>query len=240
MERLPFLRQIIDAAPNSGAWNMAVDQVLLQSAIDQGIATVRWYRWREPTVSMGYFQREEELLQDESLAGLPRVRRLSGGGTLVHDHELTYSLALPLTQRLIERPPDLYRLVHQVFINEFQRRGVNLQMRGQTVKLAEEPVLCFDRHDENDLVLRGHKVLGSAQRRRRGAILQHGGLLLKASAATPQLPGVTDLYPDADLNDLAQCLGAAILQEIAISGADETLTPSESQIVATAVGDPSN
>ena len=55
MTKLPHVRQIIEPAPNSGAWNMAVDEVLLQSAIENGIATLRWYSW-EPTASLGYFQ----------------------------------------------------------------------------------------------------------------------------------------------------------------------------------------
>ena len=231
MARLPYLRQIVEVAPNSGAWNMAVDEVLLESAIDDGVATLRWYTWCEPTVSLGYFQREADVRSDPRLANLPRVRRLSGGGTLVHDRELTYSLTLPGSQRLIERPPELYRLVHLAVADEFVRRGVNLELRGSTVKRTEEPVLCFAREDEHDLVLMGRKVLGSAQRRRRGAILQHGGLLLKASAVTPELPGIGDLCPQADLNGLADSLGRTILREIAEAGRNESLTPSEVDIV---------
>lgn len=227
MARLPYLRQIVDPAANSGAWNMAVDEVLLQSAIDDGIATLRWYTWNEPTISMGYFQSDVEVLSDPRLAKLPRVRRLSGGGTLVHDHELTYSLTLPGSQRLIERPTDLYRLVHLAFVEELSRRGVDLGLRGSTRKRTDEPVLCFAREDEHDLVLDSHKVLGSAQRRRRGAILQHGGLLLKASLITPELPGIGDIRPHADLEDLAQSLGRTVLREVAETGRDESLTPNE-------------
>jgi lipoate-protein ligase A len=227
MSRLPHVRQIIDAQPNSGRWNMAVDEVLLQSAIDREVATLRWYQWCEPTVSMGYFQRAEELKNDPRLSTLPRVRRLSGGGTLVHDQELTYSLALPVSQRLIERPMDLYRLVHQVFIDVFRKRGIELSLRGATLKRATEPVLCFAREDENDLVLTGHKVLGSAQRRRRGAILQHGGLLLKASEITPELLGIVDLAPKTDLSALPAELGDSLLREISDTRENGTLDSDE-------------
>jgi lipoate-protein ligase A len=216
MGLLPDVRQIIDPEPNSGAWNMAVDEVLLQSAIDLDLATLRFYRWREPTVSLGYFQKEEDVVSDGRLSQLPRVRRLSGGGTLVHDQELTYSLTLPGSQRLIERPVELYRIVHEVFIGVFGERNVHLTLRGTTTKLANEPVLCFAREDEHDLVLRGHKVLGSAQRRRRGAILQHGGLLLKASAVTPELLGISDLQPSTNLTGLSEQLGNSLLREVAV------------------------
>lgn len=239
MVHLPYVRQLIDAQANSGEWNMAVDEVLLQSAIDHDAATLRWYRWREPTVSLGYFQKQEDLLGDARLSQLPRVRRLSGGGTLVHDVELTYSLALPASQRLIERPMDMYRIVHQAFIDVFRERGVVLALRGTTTKHANEPVLCFAREDEHDLVLKGCKVLGSAQRRRRGAILQHGGLLLKASAVTPELLGIADLQPSVNLSGLAEQLGQSLLREIAVDSESGMLTVSEEQaarIISLAAG----
>jgi lipoate-protein ligase A len=218
---------MIESAPCSGAWNMAVDEVLLQSAIDNDVATLRWYSWREPTVSLGYFQRESDVVGDSRLAGLPRVRRLSGGGTLVHDRELTYSLALPGSQRLIERPVELYRLVHLAFVEVLRGRGADVALRGSTLKRSEEPVLCFKREDEHDLVLKGFKVLGSAQRRRRGAILQHGGLLLGASPVTPELSGIGELCPSADLTALAGALGTALLRDIADSSREEPLTSRE-------------
>jgi lipoate-protein ligase A len=225
--RLGYVRQIIDPVANSGVWNMAVDEALLQSAIDQETATLRWYTWREPTVSQGYFQQKSDIEGNPRLSHLPCVRRLSGGGTLVHDCELTYSLALPGSQRLVERPAELYRVIHGAFVEVFRERGVELCLRGVTVKRSDEPVLCFAREDEHDLVLKGHKVLGSAQRRRRGAILQHGGLLLKASSVTPELLGIGDLCPTASLVGLHERLGRSILREIAETDGIATLTPLE-------------
>lgn len=226
MNKLPHVRQIVEPAPNSGAWNMAVDQVLLQSAFENEIATLRWYSW-EPTASLGYFQSETELQNDSRLAKLPHVRRLSGGGTLVHDQELTYSLTLPPSQSLIKRPIDLYRIVHQCIAAELSNRGANATLRGVTVKNRQEPVLCFAREDEHDLVLNGHKIMGSAQRRRRGAILQHGGLLLAASSVTPELLGVRDLCPGFSLDRLAETLGTTILSEVAETWDNGTLTTAE-------------
>lgn len=231
MRRLPQLRLMVEPVAQSGAWNMAVDEVLLQSAIDDGLATLRWYTWREPTVSLGYFQRDDEVLRDRRLVGLPRVRRLSGGGTLVHDDELTYSLSLPASQQVIDRPTELYRLVHVAFIEAFQVRGVPLAIRGTTVKQSVEPVLCFSREDEHDLVLSGHKVLGSAQRRRRGAVMQHGGLLLRASSVTPELLGIGDLFPAAELKDLARDVGAILVDRIADQVTVSGLTQRESEQV---------
>ena len=77
-----------------GATNMATDEALLGAAL-AGVATLRFYGWSPPTLSLGYFQKEQVRLSDPLLAGLPFVRRPSGGETLVHHHELTYALALP-------------------------------------------------------------------------------------------------------------------------------------------------
>ena len=227
MPKLPHLRVLIDDEPQSGAWNMAVDEVLLESAITRDIATLRFYRWREPTASLGYFQREADFLAETRFANLPAVRRLSGGGTLIHDRELTYSLTLPPSQRLIEHPVELYDLVHTAFIDVFHRRGIALGQRGSAVHQKNEPLLCFVREDEHDLVLLGHKVLGSAQRRRRGAILQHGGLVLGASPAAPELPGICDLCPGLGLSGLETDLASQVAMTIAESFVSEVLSADE-------------
>src|SRR5262245_63071028 len=73
---------------------MAADEVLLESAA-QGMASLRLYEWSGPTLSLGYFQPERRRFDDERLAGLPFVRRMTGGDALVHHYELTYALALP-------------------------------------------------------------------------------------------------------------------------------------------------
>lgn len=227
MTKLPHLRILIDDEPQSGAWNMALDEVLLESAIAGDVATLRFYRWREPTASLGYFQREADFLAETRFSHLPAVRRLTGGGTLIHDQEVTYSLVLPPVQCLIGRPMELYDLVHNVFIEVCDRRGIALRQRGTSVHRKDEPLLCFAREDEHDLVLHGRKVLGSAQRRRRGAILQHGSLVLRASPSTPEVPGVSELCPGAGLSGLEADLALRVAPVIAESFGGEPLSTVE-------------
>src|ERR1700682_6410647 len=86
-------RLLIDP-PALGAWNMAVDQALLEHAASGGW-TLRFYSWIEPTLSLGYFQAHRDRRTHTASRGLPLVRRASGGGAIVHDHELTYSLSGP-------------------------------------------------------------------------------------------------------------------------------------------------
>ena len=189
-------RTILETVPGGGAWNMAVDETLLESAANAGTCTVRWYTWAEATLSLGYFQPEAGATGDPRLSGLPRVRRLSGGGAILHHHELTYSCAVPRTHPLANSPHDMYLAVHSRIISVLAAQGIDCALRGapRTVAGAEE-FLCFRRGHELDVVLDGHKVLGSAQRRRRGAVLQHGSLVLRRSEYAPEFPGLFDLAP---------------------------------------------
>lgn len=184
---------LIDATPQPGAHNMAVDESLLDLAVRESVATFRWYRWAEPTLSLGYFQHEADVAADPRWNGLPTVRRLSGGGAILHHHEWTYSFAVPARQPLFRQPEELYDLVHRAIIDILNQRGGESGLRGETQLLPAEPWLCFSRRDAHDVVWRGHKILGSAQRRRKGAVLQHGSLLERASPLTPEHPGALDL-----------------------------------------------
>ncbi len=225
-------RLIVEDQPRSGAANMAVDETLLESAIDHQVATVRVYRWSEATLSLGYFQQSDELEVDEPLTALPRVRRLSGGGAILHHHEITYSLAFPATHPLLSNPSDLYTAAHEQIIAVLAKAGIEVDFRGEAgaVKLPrdQEPLLCFERGDPRDLVLGRFKVLGSAQRRRRGAVLQHGSLLLEASPHAPQLPGLRELVPAVSVPDsLSAEIGLALARLLPVDCEPVGLTDEE-------------
>src|SRR5690348_12590779 len=90
----PAIR-LLPFAPADGATNMALDEALLLTAADRGTASLRFYTWSAPTVSLGYFQPAASRAENPNLAGLAWVRRSTGGAAIVHHHELTYALALP-------------------------------------------------------------------------------------------------------------------------------------------------
>ena len=213
------IRLIIDAEPRSGAWNMAADEVLLESALTSESATVRIYRWEIATVSLGYFQDADDFRASNRFRDLPAVRRLSGGGAILHHHELTYSLALSPGQPAAENPTDVYRAVHDGIIRQLAAAGIEAGMRGTDASLPDEPFLCFIRGDRHDILCRDHKIVGSAQRRRRGAVLQHGSLILQTSPYAEEIPGCLDLVPEARLpnkfdvllgSQIANCLGEPV------------------------------
>jgi lipoate-protein ligase A len=184
MSKQTVLRVICEIdEPRSGAWNMAVDEAILQGVnAGESPATLRFYKWAEPTISLGYFQKYEEFQgQDEVIRRMPMVRRQTGGGAILHDDELTYSLVVPLDGRGVTEIEGLYRLVHDAFVAVLAREQVRVEYRGGEDKVNSQrgPFFCFSRKHWLDLVVGEDKLLGSAQRRIKNAVLQHGSLILE-------------------------------------------------------------
>jgi lipoyl(octanoyl) transferase len=215
-------RLIIDP-PATGPWNMAVDEALLSDAVENDLATLRLYKWSEPTLSLGYFQRYDERHQHAASRDCAVVRRQTGGGAILHDRELTYSLTLPTSHPLAQHSQQLYTAVHDAFIAALAtslgaaQSQWNFVRRDQESSLPprREPFLCFQRRAPGDVILlpasaelgtHASKILGSAQRRHRGAILQHGSLLLQKSPAAPELPGLGDLVGELSARELTAAL----------------------------------
>lgn len=166
-----------------GAVNMARDEALM-TLVGEGKSppTLRLYQWREPTISLGYFQRYADYLALPAPAGgLPVVRRLTGGGAILHDLELTYSIALPIKHPLLDDGPNrLYELAHDAVIATLGELDLSAGRCGITDDsgAAKGPFFCFERRHCYDVLLGGDKIAGSAQRRTRAAVLQHGSIIL--------------------------------------------------------------
>jgi lipoate-protein ligase A len=208
---------------------MAQDEALLHSAT-AGIATLRFYAWNEPTLSLGYFQSAALRKNVPHLDELPWVRRATGGAALVHHHELTYALALPPGSPWHDPHPLPWTCRFHQILAEVLHKGWNLTVKrvncGEERKLGE--VLCFLDQTRGDLLADGHKIAGSAQRKQRGAILQHGGILLRQSRYTPELPGIAELLGlDLAPQELADEMTQAIAQEINASIVPDNWTDHE-------------
>lgn len=186
-------RLLVEDEPRTGVWNMAFDEALLEAASRRGESILRLYRWSEPTLSLGYFQKTVPTDLPQALQSLPRVRRLSGGGAILHHFEWTYSCAIPRTHPLAQRTERLYEVVHGALIRSLSDLQVDARLRGDSSEA--EPFLCFLRGDARDVVVAHQKVAGSAQRRRRGAVLQHGSVLLQRSPFASSVPGLVDIAP---------------------------------------------
>lgn len=170
---------------------MAADEILLEDAV-AGAASLRFYAWDVATVSLGYFQPARVRLDDPRLADLPFVRRPSGGATLVHHLEVTYCLALPPGEPWRDERPWLRRM-HGILSNALQQLGVAGALHVPCADDTKEGPLCFRHFTPGDLMIGAAKVVGSAQRKLRGALMQHGSILLARSPHTPSLPGILEL-----------------------------------------------
>lgn len=177
-----ILRLLVDGALE-GVVNMAIDEAILEGINKgDGPATLRFYQWREPTISLGYFQKFEELArQDDEIGQMAVVRRQTGGGAILHDDELTYSLIMPLDVGDSSDIQEMYKLVHDAYIRVLGENGVAAVYRGgdQRGNSQRGPFFCFAREHQLDLTVGDDKLVGSAQRRIKNAVLQHGSLILQ-------------------------------------------------------------
>ena len=183
---------------------MAVDEVLLQCAADRvsdggGGCVWRFYQWSRPTLSLGYFQDLADRAQHPASRDCPAVRRSSGGGAIVHDIELTYSFVAPGDHVLSYGRRRLYEVVHETLIATLAGFGIEASLfeppdgAPASPPACSCPFLCFQRRLPGDVIVAHQKIGGSAQRRRGGAVLQHGSVLLDRSLAAPELPGMNQL-----------------------------------------------
>ena len=145
--------------PAAGAWNMAVDEALLEDAALQRRCWLRFYRWQEPTLSLGYFQSYADRRQHSASSGCPAVRRSSGGGAILHDLEVTYSLAVPEGHPLAVSRLRTYRVVHEALVETLARWGIGAGIFAETDRppAGKSPFLCFQRRSQGDVLVGGRR-----------------------------------------------------------------------------------
>ncbi|HGY91789.1 MAG TPA: lipoate--protein ligase family protein [Planctomycetes bacterium] len=178
--------------------NMRRDAELLDG---EGPPRGRLYRWRPYGLSLGHFQKEAPADWLRTLAPdeVRVVRRVTGGGAILHAEEITYAVAGPDGAFPFDGPVHRsYEHVHTMLIELFRSWGVEAGLetcRPHALKRHEQPFLCFDRATSMDVMAGGKKLVGSAKRRRGGRALQHGSILLRAHPAQPHSVGLLDLAP---------------------------------------------
>ncbi len=170
---------ITEAAP--GSWNMAVDETIaLLSARGATPPTLRFYRWNPPTVSLGRHQPVDEIDLDEvRRRGWGVVRRPTGGRAILHTDELTYSIAGPVDHPLLQGPVlDVYRRLSEGLLLGLQRLGLEAVKAPPSARARDVSAACFEVPSAYEISVQGKKIIGSAQRRASGFVLQHGSLPL--------------------------------------------------------------
>jgi len=181
--------RLVDSGPGGAGWNMAVDEALLITA-GNGLCppTLRFFSWDVPSLSIGSFQKVDELNLDAVNGnGVPLVRRPTGGRAVLHDAELTYSVTCPIPSRFM--PSELmgsYKKIGSCFLSGLRKLGVAAEMlpvnknpERKCRPRDESHPLCFSSPSWYEVLADGKKLIGSAQRRLKGSFLQQGSLLIE-------------------------------------------------------------
>ena len=159
-----------DVEPRSAALNMAVDEALLESA---SAPLLRFYRWRRPSLSFGYFGHYAEVANQSSHRDI--VRRWTGGGIVPHGNDLTYSVIIPATDPFFAKSSlEIYAKVHEAIRLALQANGVEANLAGSAAPKVSEA--CFANAVRADVLSEGRKIAGAAHRRTRAGLLHQGSI----------------------------------------------------------------
>ncbi len=180
--------RLILSPSQPGPRNMAVDEAILEAVASGGAPpTLRLYAWQPPCLSLGYAQPVTDV-DREALGrlGWDLVRRPTGGRAILHTDEITYAVIAPDDDPLVAGGVlASYRRLSLGLLAALRRLGLEPEVKG------DEPVpqatrhnpVCFQVPSAYEITVRGKKLVGSAQVRRRGAVLQHGTLPLQGDIA---------------------------------------------------------
>jgi lipoate-protein ligase A len=205
---------LINSGQGDAAFNMALDEALLENAARLGKPVLRFYGWTEPAATFGYFQKFAEVAAATRLR--PLIRRPTGGGIVPHDADWTYSAVFPPGHEWHSlKAEESYRRIPDWLRRAFAELNIETELAPCCKKSL--PGQCFVGHEKSDLLWRGKKIAGAAQRRNKL------GLLIQGSVQPPPLPlaradwedalravaekhfagAWTEFVPDAELHDHA-------------------------------------
>ncbi|MEO8205101.1 MAG: hypothetical protein ABI615_02900 [Chthoniobacterales bacterium] len=156
----------LDEEAHDGPMNMAIDEALLRHCTQP---VVRFYQWKAPTLSVGYFQP----LAEAGKQDMPIVRRWTGGGMVYHGGDRTFSIAAPRDTELGILSPEIsYRYIHEGMIRAFGKNGLRLAECEDRLSGAA----CFQSPALHDVLQDAKKIAGGAQRRSRAGVLHQGSI----------------------------------------------------------------
>ena len=170
---------LLDAAPHTGVYNMALDHALLEDVQREGHAVLRFYTWQPACLSFGRNQPARGFYNAEEAAArdIDIVRRPTGGLAVLHDRELTYSCVAPV--QLLGGPRASYATINRALVAGLQKLGVPAVLSESTKRSAFGTLHpCFAEPAAGEVMAAGRKLIGSAQRCEKQTLLQHGSILL--------------------------------------------------------------
>ena len=173
--------RLINFQRYSASENMAIDEAILRETIKNNkLPTIRFYGWRPPAVSIGYFQdiKKEVNIEKCRSTGIDIVRRPSGGKAVFHCDEITYSV---VASDIL----GTYKIISRCLARGLSFLGIDVQLAeaGRPLSDADFKSFCFSVPSRNELLVSGRKICGSAQMRVCGGFLQHGSILINFNPA---------------------------------------------------------
>ena len=171
--RTPDTWLLLNSGPCAPAFNMAMDEALLEAVASFGQPVLRFYSWTEPAATFGYFQHYAEIERATHLR--PLIRRPTGGGLVPHDADWTYSVVIPPGHAWHAlNAVDSYRRMHEWIRAAFARLGVATELADCCRKST--PGQCFVGWEKFDVLWQGRKIAGAAQRRNKLGLLIQGSV----------------------------------------------------------------
>jgi len=158
---------VLNSGAGGAVFNMALDEALLEAMPRLQKPVLRFYGWTEPAATFGYFQKFSEVERATHLR--PLIRRPTGGGIVPHEADWTYSVVFPPGHEWHSlKAEESYRRIHDWLRLAFAELKAETELAPCRRK-AEIPGACFVGHEKSDLLWRGKKIAGAAQRRHQGA-----------------------------------------------------------------------
>jgi lipoate-protein ligase A len=175
--------RLIEHPPAQGAWNMAVDETILESVNNrQSLPTLRLYAWQPACLSLGHAQPFAEVnSQVLEAQGWDIVRRPTGGRAILHVDELTYSVIAPQSEPRVKGGVlESYLRLSEALLEALRTLGLQPQANenGSNANPKAPNPVCFEVPSNYEVTVNGKKLIGSAQARRKDSLLQHGALPL--------------------------------------------------------------
>ena len=178
--------RLINTERNNAATNMAIDEAMLLTQKASFQPTLRFYDWLQPAFSFGYFQQisEEVDVAACDAHGIELVRRITGGGTVIHGWDMTYTIIVPHASGAF--PKDIsaaYSTISDCLINGLQRLDIDVAHQNEKPIAGDSPNICLTNPAQYDTLLGGKKIAGVSQRRNQTGVMYQGYIALDCPAS---------------------------------------------------------
>lgn len=238
--------RLLDTGQSGAHFNMALDEAIARMSIQNSTTpTLRIYRWNRLSVTLGRFQRALDLDMNFCESNdIPFVRRPTGGRAILHGDELTYSfsagtLSGPFAGELFKS----YSLLSDVFLMAFLSLGLDAKASGRKrgVPVDKNP-LCFSSTSYGEITIRGRKIIGSAQRRWPGGMLQQGSIPLDMTSPqalrvfsssgheADSMMGLRESNPEITYRSLKEAIALGFSKSFGIDLEEGTLSEEETKM----------